>query len=131
MKNTKRSITLKVLTGYLVIGLLIFLAVWLIYPELKKVIYPPRQEQAANKKLTYISNALSYLYKAETIGRTAMATGSLEQFNTYTQVVDSIDRTIDSLQLITERRTQKTQLDSIQLLLNDKTTNIKTMVLKK
>ena len=128
MKNTKRSITLKVLTGYLVIGLLIFLAVWLIYPELKKVIYPPRQEQAANKKLTYISNALSYLYKAETIGRTAMATGSLEQFNTYTQVVDSIDRTIDSLQLITERRTQKTQLDSIQLLLNDKTTNIKTMV---
>ncbi|MCC4211696.1 hybrid sensor histidine kinase/response regulator [Leeuwenhoekiella parthenopeia] len=128
MKNTKRSITLKVLTGYIMIGLLVFLAIWLIYPELKKVIYPPQQEQTANKKLTYISNALSYLYKAETIGRTAMATGSLDQFNTYTQVADSIDQAIDSLQLITARKNQKTQLDSIQLLLGEKTKNIKTMV---
>ena len=35
MKNTKRSITLKVLTGYIMIGLLVVVAIYFIYPQIK------------------------------------------------------------------------------------------------
>ena len=128
MKNTKRSITLKVLTGYLVIGLLVFFAIWLIYPQLKKFIAPQKNEQETNQKLTYTSSALSYLYEAETIGRTAMATGSHQQFSQYKVLVDSITLTLDSLQVLTETREQNEQLDSIKILLNTKTNNINAMV---
>lgn len=128
MKNTKRSITLKVLIGYVLIGLLVFAALWYIYPQLRKVLNPQESEQTTNRKLTYTSNALSYLYNAETIGRTAMATGSRSQFNQYTRSIDRIVATIDSLQEITNIKTQKTQLDSIKILLDDKTQNISRMV---
>ena len=128
MKNTKRSITLKVLTGYLLIGLLIFFAIWFIYPQIKTFLYPPKKEQATNQKLTFTSNALSYLYEAETIGRTAMATGSQNQFGKYEVLVDSITIQLDSLQGITETKEQNEQLDSIKMLLSNKTSNIRSMV---
>jgi len=128
MKNTKRSITLKVLTGYLLIGLLIFFAIWFIYPQIKTFIYPPKKEQATNQKLTFTSNALSYLYEAETIGRTAMATGSQNQFGQYEVLVDSITIQLDSLQALTETKEQNEQLDSIKMLLSNKTSNISSMV---
>ncbi|MEE3226000.1 MAG: hybrid sensor histidine kinase/response regulator, partial [Bacteroidota bacterium] len=95
MKNTKRSITLKVLTGYIMIGLLVVVAIYFIYPQIKTFIYPPKKEQATNQKLTFTSNALSYLYEAETIGRTAMATGSQRQFKEYQVLVDSIKIELD------------------------------------
>ena len=128
MKNTKRSITLKVLTGYIMIGLLVAVAIYFIYPQLKTFIYPPKKEQATNQKLTFTSNALSYLYEAETIGRTAMATGSQQQFKEYQVLVDSIKIELDSLQRLTETKEQNEQLDSIKMLLSNKTSNIKAMV---
>lgn len=128
MKNTKRSITLKVLTGYIMIGLLVVVAIYFIYPQIKTFIYPPKKEQATNQKLTFTSNALSYLYEAETIGRTAMATGSQRQFKEYQVLVDSIKIELDSLQRITDTKEQNEQLDSIKMLLSNKTSNIRAMV---
>ena len=49
MKNTKRLITLKVLTGYIMIGLLVVVAIYFIYPQIKTFIYPPKKEQATNQ----------------------------------------------------------------------------------
>ncbi|HAX16795.1 MAG TPA: hypothetical protein DCX87_14310, partial [Leeuwenhoekiella sp.] len=128
MKNTKRLITLKVLTGYIMIGLLVVVAIYFIYPQIKTFIYPPKKEQATNQKLTFTSNALSYLYEAETIGRTAMATGSQRQFKEYQVLVDSIKIELDSLQRITDTKEQNEQLDSIKMLLSNKTSNIRAMV---
>ncbi|MDP5044635.1 MAG: hypothetical protein NWQ06_06620, partial [Leeuwenhoekiella sp.] len=128
MKNTKRSITLKVLAGYFLIALLIIVGVWFIYPQIKTFIYPEKESATTNKKLTYTSNALSYLYEAETIGRTAMATGSQDQFKQYRVIVDSISPQLDSLRALTTTRMLTQQLDSIKILLNTKTTNISAMV---
>ena len=128
MKNTKRSITLKVLAGYLLIALLIIVGVWFIYPQIKTFIYPEKENGTTNKKLTYTSNALSYLYEAETIGRTAMATGSQDQFKQYRVIVDSISPQLDSLRALTTTKMLIQQLDSIQILLRTKTQNISTMV---
>lgn len=128
MKNTKRSITLKVLAGYLLIALLIIVGVWFIYPQIKTFIYPEKENGTTNKKLTYTSNALSYLYEAETIGRTAMATGSQDQFKQYRVIVDSISPQLDSLRALTTTKMLIQQLDSIQILLGTKTQNISTMV---
>ena len=128
MKNTKRSITLKVLAGYLLIALLIVVGVWFIYPQIKTFIYPEKESETTTKKLTYTSNALSYLYEAETIGRTAMATGSQDQYKQYELLVDSITPQLDSLQEITRTKEQIQQLDSIKILLITKTSNIRAMV---
>ena len=128
MKNTKRSITLKVLAGYLLIALLIIVGVWFIYPQIKTFIYPEKENGTTNKKLTYTSNALSYLYETETIGRTAMATGSQDQFKQYRVIVDSISPQLDSLRALTTTKMLIQQLDSIQILLRTKTQNISTMV---
>ncbi|WP_405330407.1 ATP-binding protein [Leeuwenhoekiella sp. LLG6367-2.1] len=128
MKNTKRSITLKVLAGYMLIALLIIVGVWFIYPQIKTFIYPEKENGMTNKKLTYTSNALSYLYEAETIGRTAMATGSQDQFKQYRVIVDSISPQLDSLRALTTTKMLIQQLDSIQILLRTKTQNISTMV---
>tara|TARA_R110002020_G_scaffold303939_2_gene519591 strand:- start:242976 stop:245393 length:2418 start_codon:yes stop_codon:yes gene_type:complete len=128
MRNTKRSITFKVLVGYVLIAGLATLAYLFIYPRIKEFIYPAQEEQVANRKLTFISNALSYLYEAETIGRTAMATGSHEHYGQYSQLVDSISMQLDSLQALNRVDYQDIQLDTIKILLSRKTDNMQTMV---
>ncbi|MEH6407058.1 MAG: ATP-binding protein [Leeuwenhoekiella sp.] len=128
MKNTSRSITFKVLAGYILIAGLVTLAYLFIYPRIKEFIYPPQQEKVANRKLTFISNALSYLYEAETIGRTAMATGSNEHYGQYSKLVDSITLQLDSLRSLNKLPNQNSNLDSIKLMLSRKTENMETMV---
>ncbi len=128
MKNTKQSITFKVLIGYLLLTFLIAFAFWFIYPQIESFIYPPKEEKETNRKLTYISNALSYLYEAETLGRTAMANGSQDQFELYNTHVDSILMQIDGLQEITDKSNQNQSLDSIKIMLDQKTENMQSMV---
>ena len=128
MRNTKRSITFKVLLGYILIVGLVIGAFYFIYPEIKSFLKPRNDEQVTNKKLTFTSNALSYLYEAETIGRTAMATGSQAQLNRYNDVIGNITHELDSLNFITDKPEQTLQIDSIEILLKNKTQNIQAMV---
>lgn len=128
MINTRRAITFKVLIGYLLLAGAIALAYWFVYPEIKKFINPQEEEQFTNKKLAYISNALTYLYEAETVSRTAMATGSMEQYNQYKILVDSINIQIDSVKTMTQTTGQSSQLDSIKVLLTRKSENMLSMV---
>ncbi|HEA31278.1 MAG TPA: response regulator [Leeuwenhoekiella sp.] len=128
MKNTKQSITFKVIFGYLLLALLVGFAAWLVYPQVKAFVYPAREKESANRKLTYISNALSLLYEAETVGRSAMATGDTDQFKRYQAYTDSIVIQIDSLAKITDTSAQTSQLDSIKIGLKQKTENMKAMV---
>lgn len=128
MKNTKQSITFKVIFGYLILALLLGFAAWLIYPQVRAFVYPAKEKESANRKLTYISNALSLLYEAETVGRSAMATGDTTQFRRYRQYTDSINVQIDSLARIMDTSAQTSQLDSIKIGLEEKTENMTTMV---
>lgn len=115
MRNAKQSITFKVIFGYLLLALLIGFAAWLIYPQVRAFVYPTKEKESANRKLTYVSNALSLLYEAETVGRSAMATGDTDQFSRYRAYTDSIVVQIDSLAKITETSAQTSQLDSIKI----------------
>ena len=128
MRNAKQSITFKVIFGYLLLALLIGFAAWLIYPQVRAFVYPAKEKESANRKLTYVRNALSLLYEAETVGRSAMATGDTEQFSRYRAYTDSIVVQIDSLAKITETSAQTSQLDSIKIGLMQKTQNMKAMV---
>lgn len=128
MRNSKQSITFKVIFGYLLLALLIGFAAWLIYPQVRAFVYPTKEKESANRKLTYVSNALSLLYEAETVGRSAMATGDTDQFSRYRAYTDSIVVQIDSLARITETAAQTSQLDSIKIGLMQKTQNMKAMV---
>jgi hypothetical protein len=128
MRNAKQSITFKVIFGYLLLALLIGFAAWLIYPQVRAFVYPTKEKESANRKLTYVSNALSLLYEAETVGRSAMATGDTDQFSRYRAYTDSIVVQIDSLAKITETSAQTSQLDSIKIGLMQKTQNMKAMV---
>ncbi|WP_051907839.1 ATP-binding protein [Flavimarina sp. Hel_I_48] len=128
IRNPKQSITFKVIFGYLLLALLIGFAAWLIYPQVRAFVYPAKEKESANRKLTYISNALSLLYEAETVGRSAMATGDTDQFSRYRAYTDSIVVQIDSLTRITETPAQTSQLDSIKISLKQKTENMNAMV---
>lgn len=128
MRNSKQSITFKVIFGYLLLAMLIGFAAWLIYPQVRAFVYPTTEKESANRKLTYVSNALSLLYEAETVGRSAMATGDTDQFSRYRAYTDSIAVQIDSLAKITETSAQTSQLDSIKIGLKQKTQNMKAMV---
>ena len=128
MRNTRQSITFKVLFGYFMLAMVIGLGIYLVYPQVKAFIYPPKEKKSANKKLTYISNALSLLYESETVGRSAMATGDTTQFRRYRAFTDSITVQIDSLAKIIDSKSQGQQLDSIKIKLDAKTENMQAMV---
>lgn len=128
MKNARQSITFKVLFGYFLLAMVIGLGVYLIYPQVDAFINPPQEKKSANKKLTYISNALSLLYASETVGRSAMATGDTAQFKRYRAFNDSITLQIDSLVEIIDIPGQERQLDSIKIKLDEKTQNMKAML---
>ena len=128
MKNTRQSITFKVFFGYCMLAVVIGLGIYLVYPQVRAFIYPPKEKKSANKKLTYISNALSLLYEAETVGRSAMATGDTSQVKRYSALTDSITVQIDSLSRIIDIATQEHQLDSIKIKLDAKTKNMQAMV---
>ncbi|MGB5941809.1 MAG: ATP-binding protein [Leeuwenhoekiella sp.] len=128
MKNQQSPITIKIILGYLtLIGILVF-ALYSIYPQLRKLIYPKTSTGITEQKLGYVSNALSYLYEAETTGRSAMTTGSETQLDNYQSYTDSLVFQLDSLRLLVGNPSQKKQLDSIKSLLDLKNDNLQNMV---
>lgn len=128
MKGSKKSITTKVAVSYILfIGIALF-AILFIYKQIPSLTNTANDNSYGNQKLLMVSNALANLYEAETVGRTSINTGSAKQFRQYKSLMDTINNTIDSLNISATNPAQKSQLDSIQLLLERKTTTIKELI---
>lgn len=124
MPNTKRSITFKVVAGYLLIAVLAGLAVWFVYTQVLAFTNLAQRNNNNNEKLFLVSEITTDLYETENISRKLIQTGDEEQMQLYRSQIDSIRQNIGELQNIYEDHLMQSELDSISGLLSRKTENL-------
>jgi len=95
MKNTKRSITLKIIAGYTLAIIVALIAFWVIYRQLGNYTEISDQKNDNNEKLVLVGEAITSLYEAESLTRNIIQTSDTEKFNAYRSKVDSIIKTIE------------------------------------
>lgn len=128
MKNTKKSITFKVLFGYLLIVAFAVFAVWLVFGQIVNITKANRIGDANNQKLFLISEAVTNLYVAEGISRNIIQNENAELLPKFNAEIDTIVVLIDSLKKLYEEPSVKSELDSITHLLALKESNLKELL---
>lgn len=112
----------KIITSYLVLGILALIAGFFILSEIKTYLFS--QDNLKNDtKLIRTSSLITHIYKAESLSKMALQSKTIDKLNTYSTKIDSVLLEIDSLKLITDNGYQKNLLDSVQILLADKVKN--------
>lgn len=122
MAQKHKSVKYKVITGYLLLFIFAVVSVWFIYTEISKAAIPGITKED-NKKIIQISNTIADLYTSEALGRSSILTGSQEEYNKYTQSIDSIHSELEKIKKNAEE-SQVAKFDSIQLLIRRKKKSI-------
>ncbi len=128
MKNAKRSITLKVIIGYLLVAALAALAVWFIYSQVVKFSSLTQSNNLNNQQLLLVSEIATDLYETESTGRRFVQSGDITDLNRYSAQIDSIQNKIDSLRKTYSDTVMKAELDSITTLLSKKSKNLEELL---
>ena len=128
MKNTRQSITLKVVVGYLLIAALAAIAVWFVYGQVRGYTSLAENDLATNKKLYLVSDAATNLYQAESLSRQVIRTGDSTDLANYRSKIDSIRITLDALQQTYTDTVLQKEIDSINFLLSQKTFNLEELL---
>ena len=124
MENTKRSITLKVVFGYLLIAAVAAIAVWFIYGEVVKFSEVNQTNSLNNKQLVLVSEIATALYETESTGRRFIQTGDTTDLTTYSDQIDNIQESINVLKMTYADSIMEVELDSISSLLAQKSENL-------
>ena len=122
MAQKPKSLKYKVILGYLLLFSFAVIAVWFVYTEISKVAVPGITKDD-NKKIITISNTIANLYTSEALGRSSILTGSQEDYDKYTQSIDSINYQIEQIKKDVEPG-QIAKFDSIQVLIQRKRKSI-------
>jgi len=128
MLNTKRSLTLKVVAGYVIVSILAGVAIWYIYDQVLTYSQIAQSNTENTQQLILVSEISTNLNESENISRRLIQTGNKEELALYNSQIDSIKSKINELE------TQYTDLDfeedadSIYRLLDQKTENLKELV---
>ncbi|MDT0649206.1 ATP-binding protein [Autumnicola edwardsiae] len=128
MRNTRRSITFKVVAGYLILALLAGAATWFVYTQVLAYTNLTQYNNSNNKQLFMVSEITTDLYETENISRRLIQTGNEEDVEIYSAQIDSIR---ENIQLLKERYSDslmQTGLDSIGKLLTQKTENLQELL---
>lgn len=128
MKNTKRSITLKVVFGYLLISALALFAVWFIYGQIVTISETAEKGNLNNRKLFLVSEAATNLFVAEGISRDIIQNQNVSELPRFRNHIDTISIIVDSLKVLSDDLQMNVGLDSIKSLLNQKTTNLEELL---
>ncbi|HLU81722.1 MAG TPA: ATP-binding protein [Flavobacteriaceae bacterium] len=128
MKNTKKSITFKVVMGYVLVIILAVFAVWAVYDQIANITKANKIGNVNNQKLLLISEAVTNLYVAEGISRNIIQNENSELLPGFHAEIDTIISTIDSLKRLYEGEEMKSELDSISELLVLKEENLKELL---
>ncbi|HET7361425.1 MAG TPA: ATP-binding protein, partial [Salinimicrobium sp.] len=129
MKNTKQSITFKVMLGYVLIATLAALAVWFIYSQVLSYTSMAESNIVSNKKLYLVGEAATNLYEAESLSRRFIQTEDSTVFKAYKAEIDSIRSTLDLLRQTYTDTILKKEVDSINYLLTQKTANLEELLI--
>lgn len=124
MKNPKRSITLKVILGYLLVAALAALAVWFTYSQVVKFSTLTETNNRNNQQLVLVSEIATELFESENIGRRFIQSGDTTDLTNYRKQIGKVQMSLDSLRMIHEDSSMKVELDSISILLSRKSENL-------
>ncbi len=128
MKNANRSITLKVIIGYLLVAALAAVAVWFMYTQVVKFSTLTQSNSLNNQQLLLVSEIATDLYETESTGRRFIQSGNSIDLNRYSTQIDSIQIKIDSLRKTYADTIMKVELDSITTLLSKKSENLEELL---
>ncbi|MCM4166799.1 Sensor histidine kinase RcsC [Arenibacter antarcticus] len=122
MNKSKNKFTIKIMFSYFMLGILALVVGYFIVSEIK--VYVSTEINAENdSKLLKTGSLLTELYQAESLSKLALQKKTSKSFTAYTQKIDSIFISIDSVKLLTDNDYQKKLLDSVQVLLKKKVFN--------
>src|SRR6056297_943508 len=124
MRNTKRSITYKVIGGYLLIAALAAIAVWLVWNQVVAFSKVSEKNSDNNEQLFILSDITTSLYETENLSRHLIQTGNEADLEKYQNQIDSIQLDIKELKTGYADSSMKNELDSIKELLSEKSTNL-------
>lgn len=124
MATKKSYIPLKLLLSYIALAALVVGVAWFLYSENTLFTKNENKITIENQKILKVSQLLSNMYKAESFVRSTMQSDSETEFQNYTQQIDTLKNEIDSLKILTNSDYQKVLLDSVKILLTQKTENI-------
>ncbi|MBK0369835.1 ATP-binding protein [Flavobacterium agrisoli] len=125
MGNKNGNIPFKVIISYIALVALVASVGWILYSE--NVVYTKIEGKIAleKNKVLRISNLFSNVYKTESLARKTIQSNSEIDFRNYIQQTDSLQIRIDSLKKVVSSDYQIKLLDSVTILLNEKTQNIR------
>ncbi len=124
IENTKRSVTFKIIAGYLLAGLLAVTAFWVIYRQITNYTQLTEIKNENNEKLFLVGEAITGLYEAESLTRNIIQTSDVGKFNTYKKKIDTILKTINKVSEISDDTLQTKKIDSIKYLIDSKNKNL-------
>ena len=125
MSTKKTNIPLKVLLSYIALALLVAVVGFLLYNQNKVFTKTESKISLEKSKILKVSNLFSNIYKTESLARKTIQSSDTTDFRNYNNQKEDLKLEIDSLKLIIDNKYQIKLLDSVQLLLLEKTENIK------
>lgn len=128
MENTKRSITFKVVAGYVLVATLAALSVWFVYSQVYAFTNLAETNTSNNRKLFLVSDITTDLYETENISRRLIQSGYKSDLELYENHLDTIRQNIRKLQRSYSDTLMQTELDSISGLLSRKTNNLQELL---
>ncbi|WP_304137153.1 hybrid sensor histidine kinase/response regulator [Mesonia mobilis] len=125
MKNTRKSITFKVLFGYILLTIFAVVTVWFIYGKVENLTETNKLGNINNKRLLLISEAVTNLYTAEGISRNIIQNQRPENIDVFNEQLDTISVLLASLKTTYPKGDSTiVDLDSIDQLLTLKKQNL-------
>ena len=128
MFNAKRSITVKVVAGYLIVAVLAGLAVWYVYNQVIAYSEIAQSNTENNEQLILVSEISTNLNESENTSRRLIQTGNEEELELYNTQIDTINAKLDKLEATYTDINLENEIDSISKLLELKTENLKELV---
>ncbi|MDX1761097.1 MAG: ATP-binding protein [Christiangramia sp.] len=128
MFNAKRSITVKVVAGYLIVAVLAGLAVWYVYNQVIAYSEIAQSNTENNEQLILVSEISTNLNESENTSRRLIQTGNEEELELYNSQIDTINAKLDKLEATYTDINLENEIDSISKLLELKTENLKELV---
>ncbi|WP_103865230.1 ATP-binding protein [Aquimarina sp. I32.4] len=128
MKNTKRSVTFKIIAGYLLAGVLAVTTFWVIRQQLNNYTQIAEIKNQNNEKLFLVGEAITGLYEAESLTRNIIQTSDVKKFATYKTKIDTILKTINKVSEISYDTLQTRKIDSIKYLIDSKNKNLEALI---
>lgn len=128
MINRRTSITITVFAGYFLLAALAGFAVWFVYNQVVTYTSMTERNSTGNEKLLLVGEAATKLYEAESLSRQLIQQGGIKGMDTFNAKIDSIKGTLSILQRSNTDDTLEKEIDSINVLLSQKSNNLRELL---